>query len=359
MNHPLNLLPMRIVIALGLACIFISGCKPKARPASPNKAQANIKIESLDEQSLAQLGKAVFEAFISGEIDRLQPHALWGVPESKLFAGMQHVDLVDARITRARIQAIPATNRTTFHTNELKKLEAFLANPTEEFEQMKAPLRTEMSTLRRQHKSVFLSHSPTNALKWGKPASSVLVRSGIHLATPLPEGAVDILFSDGDRSYQLKLNNCVKLPGHGWVLGADLKFVDLSAQAAAEKAWSEDFPAAQVRAVDEEKQLFVYFTGSDWSPPCIALHQRILNTKDFLDIAEGRYVLVTVDFPRNRPQADNQRQANQILSHQYNVQIFPTVLILEANGTEVQRVSDYNGTTPARFMQSMEKILKK
>jgi len=69
--------------------------------------------------------------------------------------------------------------------------------------------------------------------------------------------------------------------------------------------------------------------------------------------------LVTVDFPRNRPQADNQRQANQILSRQYNVQIFPTVLILEANGTEVQRVSDYNGTTPARFIQSMEKILKK
>ena len=216
-----------------------------------------------------------------------------------------------------------------------------------------------MSTLRRQHESVFLSHSPTNALKWGKPASSVLVRSGIHLATPLPEGAVDILFSDGDRSYQLKLNNCVKLPEHGWVLGADLEFVDLAQQAAAEKAWIEDFPAAQVRASDEKKQLLVNFTGSDWSPTCITLHQKVLSTKAFLTFVEDRYVLVTVDFPRSRPQADNQKQANQILSREYNVQIFPTVLILEANGTEIQRVSDYNGTNPARFIQALEKTPKK
>ena len=32
------------------------------------------------------------------------------------------------------------------------------------------------------------------------------------MATPLPEGAADVLFSCAGRSYQLKLNNCVKLP---------------------------------------------------------------------------------------------------------------------------------------------------
>ena len=348
---------MRIVLVLGLACIFISSCKPKAAPESPTKIKAATP-PTPDVQDLSHLGKAVFEAFISGDMDRLQPHALWGVPEPKLFAGMEHVYVVDARVTRARIQAIPTTNRTTLHTNQLKKLEAFLANPTREFEPMKTALQTEMSTLRRQHESVLRSGND-NKTKWGNPVASVVVRPGIHLATPLPEGAVDILFSKNNRSYQLKLNNCVKLPEHGWVLGADLEFVDLAQQAAAEKAWIEDFPAAQVRASDEKKQLLVNFTGSDWSPPCITLHQKVLSTKDFLDFVEARYVLVTVDFPRNRPQADNQKQANQILSREYNVQIFPTVLILEANGTEIQRVSDYNGTNPARFIQALEKTPKK
>ena len=62
------------------------------------------------------------------------------------------------------------------------------------------------------------------------------MRPGINLATPLPEGAADVLFSCAGRSYQLKLNNCVKLPGHGWVLGADIELIDLAAQAEAEKA---------------------------------------------------------------------------------------------------------------------------
>ncbi|MEE2714445.1 MAG: thioredoxin family protein [Verrucomicrobiota bacterium] len=350
---------MRIIIAFGLAYIFVSGCKPKTEPASPVQTRGQVQKISEDNLALTHLGQAVFEAFISGEIDRLQPHALWGVPDPALFAGMQQVYVVDARITQARLQSIPATNRTAIHIKQLKKLKVFLADPTREFERLKAALKIELSALRQQHQALFKTHSGPSRPQWGKPATSVVVRSGTHLATPLPEGAVDVLFSNRDRSYQLKLNNCVKLPGHGWVLGADLDFVDLAVQAAAEREWSEDFPAAQVRATDEKKQLLVNFTRSDWGPQCIALHQKVLNTKDFLDFAEDRYVLVTVDFPRNRPQADNQRQANLILSREYNVQSFPTVLILEANGTEAQRVSDYNGTSPAQFIQSLKKNQKK
>jgi len=350
---------MRNLIALGLIYTFVSGCTPKAKPENPVKTKAPITNKPEHELALAHLGQAVFEAFISGEIDQLQPHTLWGAPKAKLFAGMQHVYVVDARVTRARIQSIPSTNRTAVHTNQLNKLEAYLDDPLKEFERLKAPLNMEMLALRRQHESVFQSHSGPGNTEWKKSTASVVVRSGIHLATPLPEGAVDILFSNENRSYQLKLNNCVKLPGHGWVLGADLEFVDLAAQAVSERAWREDFPAAQVRAADEKKLLLVNFTGSDWSAPCIAFRQKVLNTKAFLDFSGGRYVLVNVDFPRNRPQADNQRLANQILSQEYDVQSFPTVLILEANGTEVQRVSGYNGTSSAQFIQSLKTHSKK
>ncbi len=350
---------MRNLIALGLICIFVSGCKPKTEPKNPVKTKATITNRTEHELALERLGQEVFEAFISGEIDQLQPLTLWGAPEAKLFKGMQHVYVVDARVTRARIQSIPTTNRTAVHANHLNKLESYLADPIKEFERLKAPLNLEMLALRRQHESVFQAHSGPDSTKWKESTASVVVRSGIHLATPLPEGAVDILFSDEGQSYQLKLNNCVKLPGHGWVLGADLEFVDLAAQAISERTWSEDFPAAQVRAADEEKLLFVNFTGSDWSTPCIAFRQKVLTKKTFLDFSNGRYVLVNVDFPRNRPQADNQRLANQILSQEYDVQSFPTVLILEANGTEVHRVSDYNGTSSAQFIQSLETSSKK
>ena len=41
-------------------------------------------------------------------------------------------------ISAARIKAVPATNRTTVHTNTLEKLELFLAEPDRQFEPMKA-----------------------------------------------------------------------------------------------------------------------------------------------------------------------------------------------------------------------------
>ena len=350
---------MRILVSLSLALFFAAGCKPKNAPPAPTETKAQDAKYSVDVLALSKLGKSVFEAFITGKISQLEPHTLWGVPEAKLHAGMQHVYVVDARVTRARIQAVPLTNRTAIHTNELKKLENFLANPNQEFERMKDSLGKEMASLRRQHESVFLDHSGADDLDWGNPDPSIVVRPGIHLATPLPEGAVDILFAHSGQSYQLKLNHCVKLPKHGWVLGADLEFVDLQAQAAAEKEWSGDFPAAQVRATDEKKKLLLNFSGSDWSSPCITFRKKILISEIFMNYAKNRYVLINIDFPRNRPQADNQRLANQILAQKYHVQNFPTVLILESNGTEIQRVSDFNGTNPEQFVQLLSKTSNK
>ena len=348
---------MRDLVILGLILTFVTGCKRKGTqpPVTTNPEKTN---PSADVTALSKLGKSVFEAFITGEISKLEPHSLWGVPKETLYASMQHVYTVDARVTRARIQAVPLANRTLIHTNDLRKLKQFLAAPQKEFEGMKDSLNKQMTGLRRQHELVFLNHSGADGPAWGKLTPSIVVRPGIHLATPLPEGAVDILFTHGDQSYQLKLNNCVKLPEHGWVLGADLEFVDLQAQANEEKEWGEDFPAAQLRANDEKKQLLVNFTGSDWSAPCITFRKNILNSDIFLDYAKSRFVLVNVDFPRNRPQADNQRLANQILMRKYNVQGFPTLLILKSNGVEIQRVIDYNGTDPTDFIHLLDKNKK-
>ena len=247
---------MRDLVVLGLVLVFVTSCKPRSAPPSVASKPEDTK-PSTDVLSLSRLGKSVFEACITGEISQLEPYALWGVPKETLHASMQHVYIVDARVTRARIQAVPLTNRTAIHTNELRKLKQFLAAPQKEFEGMKGSLNKQMTDLRRQHESVFLNHSGADSPTWGSLTPSIVVRPGIHFATPLPEGAVDILFTHGGQSYQLKLNNCVKLPERGWVLGADLEFVDLHAQANAEKEWSEDFPAAQVRANDEKKQLLV------------------------------------------------------------------------------------------------------
>ena len=343
------------VLGITLLTAGLIGCKPKAQP-TPSQPKPLVKADPQAEAEAAirELARQVHVAFLSGDPAKLAPLALWGLPEETLHAGMKQVYIVDARISAARIKAVPATNRTVVHTNTLEKLELFLAEPDRQFEPMKPGLTEGVQEFKKQNTTLLTQATAGDAPDWTQStAPSIVVRPGINMATPLPEGAADVLFSCAGRSYQLKLNNCVKLPGHGWVLGADIELIDLAAQAKAEKSWTEDFPAAQLRATEQKKRLFVDFTGSDWCPPCIALHKKVLTQAEFLQHAKDRYVLVKVDFPRNKPQADPQREANQILARAYRVQSFPTVLVLEANGTEVQRLNGYNGSSPAVFIKSL------
>ena len=343
------------VLGITLLTAGLIGCKPKAQP-TPSQPKPLVKADPQAEAEAAirELARQVHVAFLSGDPAKLAPLALWGLPEETLHAGMKQVYIVDARISAARIKAVPATNRTVVHTNTLEKLELFLAEPERQFEPMKPGLTEGVQEFKKQNTTLLTQAAAGDAPDWTQStAPSIVVRPGINMATPLPEGAADVLFSCAGRSYQLKLNNCVKLPGHGWVLGADIELIDLAAQAEAEKAWTEDFPAAQLRATEQKKRLFVDFTGSDWCPPCIALHDKVLTQPEFLQHAKEHFVLVKVDFPRNKPQADPQREANQILARAYRVQSFPTVLVLEANGTEVQRLNGYNGGSPADFIKSL------
>ena len=343
------------VLGITLLTAGLIGCKPKAQP-TPSQPKPLVKADPQAEAEAAirELARQVHVAFLSGDPAKLAPLALWGLPEGTLHAGMKQVYIVDARISAARIKAVPATNRTVVHTNTLEKLELFLAEPDRQFEPMKPGLTEGVQEFKKQNTTLLTQAAAGDAPDWTQStAPSIVVRPGINMATPLPEGAADVLFSCAGRSYQLKLNNCVKLPGHGWVLGADIELIDLAAQAEAEKAWTEDFPAAQLRATEQKKRLFVDFTGSDWCPPCIALHDKVLTQPEFLQHAKEHFVLVKVDFPRNKPQADPQREANQILARAYRVQSFPTVLVLEANGTEVQRLNGYNGGSPADFIKSL------
>ena len=131
----------------------------------------------------------------------------------------------------------------------------------------------------------------------------------------------------------------------------------LSSGVFAGEGWLTNLEKAKALAKKEKKMILVEFTGSDWCPPCIALHEKVLSSKGFLNFAKKHFVLVTVDFPQNKIQPDNLAQANRILARAFRVESFPTVLILDANGTEVHRVNGYNGASSADYLKALKKKL--
>ena len=326
--------------ALGLIALVTGlGCQ------SP---QTNPKAD--ETPALTTLGQQAFTAVISGDPLFLEPLTLWGVPEPELTRAMSEVYLTDAKTHLGQLRAIPAEQRTDTHRETIQFYRDFIRNPQSQLTRMTPSIHVEADRIKTNHLAL-LNMLPENR---GDATEPNIVVRGVDTQSALPEAAVEVFFALGDRNYSLQLNTCVKLPGIGWRVAEDLNWVDLSARAEAAKAWMEDYPAAQVKARDEKKALLVHFTGSDWSPHCQALNHRVFSTRAFLEHIRGRYILAKVDFPRNHPQADNLRAANRILAREFKVANFPTVLVLDAAGKELNRLDGFDNQSLAEYLKLLE-----
>ena len=125
-----------------------------------------------------------------------------------------------------------------------------------------------------------------------------------------------------------------------------------------ESGWLNDYKRAQQEAKTNNKFLLLDFTGSDWCGWCKKLDKEILSQSQFKDYARENLVLLEVDFPRAKPQNAEVRKQNQELAQQYQVEGFPTIVVLNGDG---QKLWQYDGYFPdglAAFIVQLEKLRK-
>ena len=120
-----------------------------------------------------------------------------------------------------------------------------------------------------------------------------------------------------------------------------------------------DFSAVQQQAKTENKYILLEFTGSDWCPPCIAMHENVFSKPEFKEYIKAETLFVVVDFPNEKPQSPEQKKANEALSDQFKVDAFPTFILLNAEGKELWRQVGGFASTPAEFIAAVEGAKKK
>ena len=146
---------------------------------------------------------------------------------------------------------------------------------------------------------------------------------------------------------------------HRSILFATAACVFLSAPFAhAESGWLNDYKKAQQQATATNKFLLLDFTGSDWCGWCRKFDKEIWSQPQFKDYARENLVLVEVDFPRAKPQSVELRKQNQELARQYEVQGFPTIVVLNGNGQKVWQYDGYFPGGPDAFIAELEKLRK-
>lgn len=117
--------------------------------------------------------------------------------------------------------------------------------------------------------------------------------------------------------------------------------------------WIDDFAEAQKIAQKENRPMLLLFTGSDWCPYCIQLHDEILSKSAFKNFAASKnLVLVYIDFPRQSKMSREAKRRNEQLARQYGIEGFPTTIVLSADGKEL-------GRTPEGYLDALNRMLKK
>lgn len=110
--------------------------------------------------------------------------------------------------------------------------------------------------------------------------------------------------------------------------------------------WTEDYEAAKRSALVAGRPLLVKVTGSDWCPPCQIMEAEVFERPEFQAVAD-RFVLVTLDFPRNHAQVERVRVQNAKWVNQNPIEGFPTYFVIDAQGTVLGRQTGLvNGGVP-------------
>ena len=113
--------------------------------------------------------------------------------------------------------------------------------------------------------------------------------------------------------------------------------------------WLTNLEKAEKISKKIDKPILIYFTGSDWCPPCDALKKDFFDSTEFAPLADD-FVLVMIDYPRRMDVISPKQLAyNKGVIKKYNQEkSFPKILILNHSGRELGKLSGYSSYSTLR-----------
>jgi len=126
-----------------------------------------------------------------------------------------------------------------------------------------------------------------------------------------------------------------------------MKSVELAAEA--------DFKEALEAAKKDGKIVMLEFTGKDWCPPCKMLHKFVLETEEFAKYAKEKLHVVVADFDRmGEPKLKEQAKNYKNLANQYQLEGFPTIILIEPNSAMTETIVGLQVQSPKELADRID-----
>ena len=124
--------------------------------------------------------------------------------------------------------------------------------------------------------------------------------------------------------------------------------------------WKTNFEVTKTEANNQNKNILLVFSGSDWCGPCIKLDRDIWKSAEFMEYAKNNLILERADFPKKKQNqlSPEIKKQNQSLAEKYNKDgMFPLVVVLDKNG-KVFGKTGYKNVSPTEYISLLKSFIK-
>ena len=125
--------------------------------------------------------------------------------------------------------------------------------------------------------------------------------------------------------------------------------------------WQYNFDDAKKQASEQDKNIIIVFSGSDWCAPCIKLDRSIWQSEAFKKESDKSWIMVRADFPRKKANklTNEQTEHNRKLAEKYNLEgSFPLVVVLDKN-TKVLGKMGFKNISPEEYIKMIQEVENK
>jgi thioredoxin-related protein len=119
-----------------------------------------------------------------------------------------------------------------------------------------------------------------------------------------------------------------------------------------------NFAKSAALAKRTNRPLLLAFIGTDWSISSLKLDREVFDQAELADDSKYNFLLCKIHFYQTQERAPETIRQNEELATKYRIEQFPTVVVLNSNGTEIGRLGYVPGGVE-RFAAAVNTILAK
>ena len=123
------------------------------------------------------------------------------------------------------------------------------------------------------------------------------------------------------------------------------------------KLWEQDYNEAKKIASEQNKDIFINFTGFTIFSKELRIKKEIFSKQIFINEIQKNFVLLKLDFSKDDTAMDEDAvNKNNDLKEKYGINGFPTIILTDASGKPYGRTS-YKEGGPEKFIEHIHEFL--